>query len=217
MKKSLLVLLLAFVAAQCFAQFSDAPIVPTECNIGIRIVSETETLIEPISYYKTKVNSGAFLSGFKTKNLYKGASSPNKAKVGDRFIFSFGEVPESLKLTMYMFGSQYSIRNFQLAKLKSKKERRELVTGEMKMSGYDSGVEECTDIEFDVAVAKENTYVVTITSAKPGEYAFVFSDKGVGAYQSIFDFSVQDSDKGYKRTNKYADGDYADDIYGDDD
>ncbi|MDE6695816.1 MAG: hypothetical protein K2K25_02955 [Muribaculaceae bacterium] len=204
MKKLIILLFLSLFSLNLFAQFSNAPVPSSDSNIGITIIApDKETKIEPVKYYKTKAGSGAFVAGLtygatkiKNKNFYKGASSPNKVNEGDKFRFSFGTVPVNLVAQMYMFAPQYTIRNFQLVKLSSKKDHRELVTGELGLwNGYDSGVKESTDIDFEVTVIDDTTYEVTIKSAKPGEYAFVFSDNGIGAYQSIFDFSVPDPKK----------------------
>lgn len=183
----------------CNAQFHDAPISPTDLNVGISIITENGiTEIEPIKFYKSKAGSGAFLSGLtygiakvKNKNYYKGESSPNKAKVGDIIRFSFGNVPLQFMQTHYMFSPTYTIRNFSLCKFDKKKSHRELKTAEASVwSGADTGVKENNDIEFEASVRGGGVYEAKIVKAEPGEYCFVFTDNGIGAYMNVFDFSI---------------------------
>lgn len=181
------------------AQFHDVADVSPNIPEGIRIISTQDTVqIQPIKYFKQKFGSGAFAAGLtygiaktKTKNFYKGKFSPNKAKVGDTIRFCFGEIPPQYISNNYMFQEQYSIRNFSLCRFETKKDRRELTTGEVSVwSGADTGVKENHDIEFEVKTVAPGIYDAIITKAEPGEYCFVFTDNGIGAYTSVFDFSV---------------------------
>ena len=181
------------------AQFHDAPILPPDLNVGICIISAGDTTnIEPIKYYKQKLGSGAFLSGLtygaakvKNKNFYKGKTSPNTVKVGDTITFAFGPIPVQYISTLYMFQPQYTIRNFAVCKFEVKKDRRELTTASVNLwGGADVGIKESSELEFDVTMSADGIYHATITKAIHGEYCFVFTDHGVGAYSSVFDFSV---------------------------
>lgn len=209
------------------AQFADADITPMAATVGIRIISGSDTTqIHPIKYYKQKIGSGAFLAGLtygaakaKNKNFYKGGTSPNKVRVGDRIRFSFGEIPVEYLAALYMFGPQYSIRNYSLCRFDAKKDRRELTTGEFSLwSGSDVGTKESNDVVFEVVTVEPNVYEAIVTHAAPGEYCFLFTDNGVGAYTNLFDFSVMPdgqaeppaAKKKDKKRNKSKEGD---DIY----
>lgn len=201
MKKKTIILFCAilFSSISSFAQFHDVQVLPPDIEVGISIISNGDTIaIEPITYYKQKIGAGAFKSALtygatkmKNKNFYKGKNSPNQIKEGDVIRFTFGEIPIEFMGSLYMFQPQYTIRNFSLCKFDVKKDRRELTTGEISLwSGSDLGVSENNNIEFEVKLVSGNIYEAKIIRATPGEYCFVFSDKGVGAYTSIFDFSV---------------------------
>lgn len=202
MKKLLFFTALIYCALTARAQFSDAPITPNEGGIGISVISDSIiTPVEPIKYYKMKAGSGAFLSGLtygiskvKNKNFYKAPHSPNLVKVGDKIRFTFGDVPPSMLPTHYMFTPTYTIRNFSLVEFKIKKDHRELTTGEGSLwGGFDSGTKESEKVKFDVRVVEPNVYEAVVTEAEPGEYGFVFTNNGVGAYTSVFDFSVSEN------------------------
>jgi hypothetical protein len=205
MKKTIILFCaILFSAISSFAQFHDAQVLPPNIEVGISIISNGDTTtIEPITYYKQKNGAGAFVSALtygatkvKNKNFYKGKNSPNQVKEGDVIRFAFGEIPIEFIGSLYMFQPQYTIRNFSLCKFDVKKDRRELTTGEISLwGGSDLGVSENNDIEFEVKLVGGNIYEAKIIRATPGEYCFVFSDKGVGAYTSIFDFSVIESPK----------------------
>lgn len=91
-----------------------------------------------------------------------------------------------------MFQAKYTIRNFSLCKFETKKDHRELKTGEFSLwNGGDVGVKENNDIDFEVTVHDGGIYDAKIIKAEPGEYCFVFSDNGVGAYMSVFDFAIE--------------------------
>lgn len=197
--KRLLFYLVFLLPLTANAQFHDVADVSPEISVGIRIISEQDTVqIQPIKYYKQKFGSGAFAAGLtygiakvKNKNFYKGKSSPNKVKVGDVIRFTFGKIPMQYAANYYMFGEQNSIRNFSLCRFEAKKDRRELTVGEASMwSGADTGVKENNDIEFEVKNTAPGVYEALITKAQPGEYCFVFTDNGIGAYTSVFDFSI---------------------------
>lgn len=229
MKRIVLIaaLIIATIGFSAKAQFADADITPMATTVGIRIISGNDTTqIHPIKYYKQKIGSGAFLAGLtygaakaKNKNFYKGSTSPNKVKVGDRIRFSFGEIPVEYLAALYMFGPQYSIRNYSLCRFDAKKDRRELTTGEFSLwSGSDVGTKESNDVAFEVVTVEPNVYEAIVTHAAPGEYCFLFTDNGVGAYTNLFDFSVMPdgqaetpaAKKKDKKRNKSKEGD---DIY----
>lgn len=199
-KYTILFLISLFSVFSIGAQFHDVPVARTGLNVGISIISENDTTrIEPIKYSAQKVGSGAFLSGLtyglakvKNKIVYKGKNSPNKAKVGDTIRFAFGNVPPQYLAEYYMFQPVYTIRNFSLCKFDVKKKQRELKSGEISLwEGSDFGVKENNDVEFDVDVKDGQVFDAKIVKAKPGEYCFVFSDRGVGIYMSVFDFAIE--------------------------
>lgn len=205
MKYIILILVYITSTFSLKAQFSDAPITPTDGNIGITIIHQdgSSTAVEPIKYYKTKTGAGAFMAGLtygiskvKNKNYYKSPTSPNIVNPGDKFIFSFGEIAPEYIATLYMFAPSYTIRNFSLVEFEKKKDRRELTTAEGNIwGGVDSGSKESEGVKFSVRIIEPNVYEATVTEAIPGEYGFIFTDNGIGAYQSIFDFSIPKNKK----------------------
>lgn len=70
----------------------------------------------------------------------------------------------------------------------------------------------------EVVTVEPNVYEAIVTHAAPGEYCFLFTDNGVGAYTNLFDFSVMPdgqaetpaAKKKDKKRNKSKEGD---DIY----
>ncbi len=216
MKKfSLILLTLVFACVtKTSAQFSNVDITPLKTDVGIAVISGTDTTqIHPIKYYKMKHGTNALAYGLtygiakiKNKALYKGSTSPNVVNVGDKLRFTFGHIPLEYMATLYMFQPQYSIRNFSLAAFSKKKDRRELTSGELSVwTGYDSGVTtENDDVKFTVETVAPNVYEATVTEAEPGEYCFIFVDGGAGVYTSVYDFTI----KGEKKKRKDATDEY---------
>ena len=56
--------------------------------------------------------------------------------------------------------------------------------------GNNSGLETADDVVVSSTKLKEGVYDVTV-DAKPGEYCIVFTINGVGAYTSVFDFTIK--------------------------
>lgn len=200
MRNIVLTTILILCGLHVNAQFSDIIVAPAQKNIGICIVTadtNDSISIVPIKYTKIK-NSGALaaavsygIAKVKVKCTYQGGKSPNRVKVGDKFVFKFGDIPLQFAQAYYMFAPSYSIKNFSLCKFDAKKDRRELTTAQASIWGNsEAGTSESNDISFDVIVVAPGVYEATITKASPGEYCFVFADNGIGAYRNIFDFSV---------------------------
>lgn len=191
---------LMLIAFSAQAQFSGVGSTPNQQKVGIRIVrsDSTSTYINPIKYKKIK-SSGGFaaaltmgIAKIKVNVKYNGSSSDNKAAVGDKFLFTFGDVPTDAILSHYMFSKMYSLRNFSLCKFKVGKKMRELTTAEVSTwTGMDYGSTESDAIKFDVKCEQDGVYEVTILEAIPGEYCFMFSDHAAGAFQYVYDFSIE--------------------------
>ena len=200
MKNIILSAILLLSGLHVKAQFSDVVVAPIQKDVGICIVpagTNDSTFIVPIKYTKIKSSGGIAaalsygIAKVKAKCHYQGGKSPNRIRVGDKFVFKFGDVPDRVTQTYYMFAPNYSIKNFSLCKFDEKKDRRELTTVQIGIwSGTETGTSECRDVSFEVTTVAPGIYEATITSAYPGEYCFVFADNGEGAYQSVFDFSI---------------------------
>ncbi len=200
MRNIILTAILLLSGLHTKAQFSNVVVDPIQKNVGICIVpagTNDSTFIVPIKYTKIKSSGGMAsalsygIAKVKAKCHYQGGKSPNRIKVGDKFVFKFGEVPAQAAQTYYMFAPNYSIKNFSLCKFDEKKDRRELTTVQISAwSGSETGTPECRDVSFEVTTVAPGIYEATITSAYSGEYCFVFADNGTGAYQSVFDFSI---------------------------
>lgn len=202
MKKIVLSLLLGVLSSTAaIAQFSNVPIEPTSTDtIGIYIFNpgQKPQQILPIKYYKAKINTlgTAFTYGIastKMRNLYKGGTSPNIVTPQTRIRLYFGDVPIGLTSDYYMFAKQYSIRNFSVCEFLQKSNRRELETGSVNIwSGVSTGTDETSKLKFTVKTIREGVYECMIQERPAsGEYCFLFSNNNVGAYTSVFDFTVR--------------------------
>lgn len=154
-----------------------------------------------IKYKKLKMNTlgtalTAGLAPSKMKAEYAGPTSPYHFKGGKAvFKIYFGQ-PAPNKLTRwYMFSPSYSLRDFAIGKFQQKRKVRRLATATINVwAGSSMGVETTDDIKMDVQVIEEDAkYLVTITGV-PGEYCFLFTPNGVGAYNSVFDFTIEDDE-----------------------
>ncbi len=56
--------------------------------------------------------------------------------------------------------------------------------------GTKSGIETDETVKIDSKEIRDGVYDVTVT-ANPGEYCFVFTNNGAGAYNSVFDFTIK--------------------------
>lgn len=195
MKKFITFMVICLTAIAANAQFSNINTTMSDCNVGIFI---NDNIIPPVKYYKMKVGGNAFLSGLtygiakvNNKNYYKGKTSPNVIQPGDTITFKFGQVPMNYAQTMYMFNVNFGISNFMISKMDKKKDHRELKTASVSIwSGADVGTNASNDVEFKLLSAENNTYKIKFTKIEPGEYCFVFSNNGVGAFEYVFDFSI---------------------------
>lgn len=200
--KKLIVLVLSFsLSILAKAQFSNVqPISTSTDSIGIYFADPGKPLqrISPIKFYKMKTNTlGMALSGglasANIKAIYSGSTSANKMTANAHIIFYFADVPADLA-TYYMFSRTYSVRNFMLCKLKTVGNKRELSTGKIGITGNNMGATESEDLKFNVKNTTPGVYEITFNGPQhPGEYCFVFNDGNTGAYNSVFDFTVYDS------------------------
>ena len=187
---------IVFSAFSLSAQFANIPMDMSDCNVGIFI---NDKIIPPIKYYKQKIGGNAFISGLTygiakchNKNFYKGQHSPNIVAVGDTITFKFGTVPSKYVNTMHVFAGEYSINNFIIAKMNSKKDYRELKTASISLwNGIDKGTNSSEDIQFNIINNSLNSCSIVITNIKAGDYCFIFSDNANGAFEYIYDFYVK--------------------------
>ncbi len=128
----------------------------------------------------------------KIKVEFAGITSPYIFSDGKaQFRFYFGMVPANKIMKLYMFSNSYSIRDFSVSKFLVKKDKRQLIQGSYSLfSGVSTGVEYDNTVKIDHKEIREGVYDVTVT-AQPGEYCFVFTNNGVGAYNSVFDFTIK--------------------------
>lgn len=130
----------------------------------------------------------------KSSNIikYPKANSQNIINVGDTIIFKFGKVPYNNIKELWMFQSIYSIKDFTIVKLKSKKNQRELKIGEFSIwSGANIGVSNTSNIKLTLLSTDQNSDSFILEDAKPGEYGFIFTYNSLGVYDYIFDFSIK--------------------------
>ena len=152
--------------------------------------------MESIKYVGMKSNAiGSALSygiaKTKLKLLFDGATSPYAFSGKAHFCIYFGMVPASKAQRLYMFSSSYTIRDFGISKFKVKKNQRLLTQGSFSLwGGTKSGIETDETVKIDSKEIRDGVYDVTVT-ANPGEYCFVFTNNGAGAYNSVFDFTIK--------------------------
>ncbi len=199
--KKLIFLLLCLLPMAVKAQFADAPVAESDLNVGVFIVDEVgnSTLIQPIKYYKMKTGSNAFASAMtyglakvKNKVMYKSATSPNVLTKGSKFRFCFGDVPLGRIAQFYMIDKRYTLRNFSMCEFDVKKDSRVLETAKVSIwTGAQTGTTESDAFSFDVTMVDDFTYECSVHGEPvAGEYCFLFTDNGIGAYMSVFDFSI---------------------------
>lgn len=201
--KKLIVLMLSFsLSILVKAQFSNVqPITTSTDSVGIYFAEPGKPLqrISPIKFYKMKTNTlGMALSGglasANIKAIYSGSTSANKMTANARIIFYFSDVPVDLTASYYMFNKTYSLRNFMLCKLNQSGNKRELSTGKIGITGNNMGATESEDLKFNVKNTTPGVFEITFNGPqRTGEYCFVFNDGNTGAYNSVFDFTVYDS------------------------
>lgn len=126
----------------------------------------------------------------KMKVEYTGETSPYQLTSPAHFRMYFGLVPQEKAIRYYMFSGSYSVRDFSVVRFKSKKNNRQLVQGTYSIwTGSQTGARGDEDIAITFQQVSDGVYDVWVY-ATPGEYAFLFTNNGVGAYQAVFDFSI---------------------------
>jgi hypothetical protein len=166
-------------------------------SVGIyAVIDGCNQPMEAINYVGVKTNAlGSALSygiaKTKVKVEFAGKTSPYVFTGKAHFKMYFGMVPASKAQRLYMFSSNYTVRDFSVSKFVVKKNKRQLVQGSYSLwGGSNSGLETADDVVVSSTKLKEGVYDVTV-NAKPGEYCIVFSVNGVGAYTSVFDFTIK--------------------------
>lgn len=153
-------------------------------------------LMESIKYSGVKVNAlGTALSygiaKTKVKVEFAGSTSPYIFTGKAHFRMYFGMVPASKAQRLYMFSSNYTLRDFTISRFKVKKNKRQLVQGSFSLwGGNTSGLETDNDVIISSTKLKDGVYDIII-NGKPGEYCIVFNSNGVGGYTSVFDFTIK--------------------------
>lgn len=166
-------------------------------SVGIyAVIDSCEQPMEAIKYVGVKANAlGTALSygiaKTKVKVEFAGTTSPYVFIGKAHFRMHFGMVPASKAQRLYMFSSNYTLRDFAVSRFVVKKNKRQLVQGSYSLwGGNNSGLETADDVVVSSTKLKEGVYDVTV-DAKPGEYCIVFTINGVGAYTSVFDFTIK--------------------------
>ena len=190
--KRIILLIILVVSLKAYSQ-SD--------SIGIYMSTEGSTVrIQPLkcAQVKTKTLGAALTAGIanaKIKSVFNGNTSENKADSNTTFVFYFpSPFPINMAQKYYMFSPVYSPEDFIIAKLKSKKNTRELLVGKFSaFAGSTMGVSEDTLIEMSVKEVRGGVYELTFSQMPdPGEYCFVFTGGyGTSGYLPIFDFKVE--------------------------
>lgn len=153
-------------------------------------------IVENLKYVGVKANAlGTALSygiaKTKVKVEFAGTTSPYVFIGKAHFRMHFGMVPASKAQRLYMFSSNYTLRDFAVSRFVVKKNKRQLVQGSYSLwGGNNSGLETADDVVVSSTKLKEGVYDVMV-NAKPGEYCIVFTINGVGAYTSVFDFTIK--------------------------
>lgn len=205
MKKTFLLFALLITASASFAQTANpqqvAAVTHAYMNagdtVGLYSFSEDKPqLMEPIKYTGIKMNTlGAALSygiaKSKMKMEFAGTTSPYVFTGKAHFLLYFGIVPANKAVRYYMFSNNFSIRDFAVAKFSVKKNKRLLVQGSYSLwSGSNTGLKTDDDVKITSKQIRDGVYDITV-SALPGEYCFVFTNNGVGAFNSVFDFTIK--------------------------
>lgn len=205
MKKIIVFFSLLFASSSAFAQTLDpqqiAAMTKAYMNTGDTVGiyaynTEKPECMESIKYVGVKTNAfGSALSygiaKTKIKLLFDGVTSPYAFTGKAHFRIYFGMVPPSKVQRLYMFSSSYTIRDFGVSKFAIKKNQRLLIQGSFSLwGGSNSGLETDKTVDISSKEIRDGVYDVTVT-AVPGEYCFVFTNNGAGAYNSVFDFTIK--------------------------
>lgn len=167
-------------------------------TVGIYVIQDgNKELMESIKFTGMKANGlgTALTYGIaktKIKVEFAGTTSPYIFSSGKaQFRFYFGMVPANKAMRLYMFSNSFSLRDFSVSKFLVKKEKRQLVQGSYSLfSGSSTGVEADNTVNIEHKEIRDGVYDVTVTG-QPGEYCFVFTNNGAGAYNSVFDFTIK--------------------------
>lgn len=174
--------------------------------------------IFPTVFSGTKTNTlgAAFSYGIasaKIKSVMNGEQSKNVINTNiPQFFFFFDRKEENFAASAsnWWFTTASSPNEFVLVKLKTKRGKREMETGEVNLyAGNSIGINEDHIIGFEIEVVNELEFkVIPQNPLEPGEYCFFY--QGVipqGGYnnQSVFDFSISEK---CRAETKYKNGDY---------
>jgi hypothetical protein len=159
------------------------------------------TELEPTSYAGQKMG-GFFKSGMtgglakvKSKVAIQGSqASLRLTEARPTFYFYFEEKAGSFGSSGGLGESPSSPNDFVLARMERKKNARELVVGQMGMTGGSSGVRSKDTVPYDAEKLRPGVYKVQLQGdLEPGEYCFFFARSGqtMGLTGGkLFDFGV---------------------------
>lgn len=165
-------------------------------SVGIfAIENGTPVRMNKICYSSIK-GSGGLASAFsfglakvKAKYEYKGSTSNHKFEGEANFRLYFGMPRPEHIANLYMFTSQYSIENFEVAKFEVKKKKRLLTGVSVSILGSSYGVSGDDELVITQKEVRPGVFDLNI-KGKPGEYCIIFTSNGTGAYNGVFDFTI---------------------------
>lgn len=165
-------------------------------SVGIYAIHENEvTQVEKITHQRIKGTGGlgaAFsfgISKIKAKLEFKGATSNNVFSQTAKFRIYFGNPPIQEIQKLYMFSSNYSIKDFDVAQFEKKKNCRMLTGVSTSLLGSTVGVESAP-VDVKTTEIRTGVYDVDIT-AEPGEYCIIFTGGGIAGMGGVFDFTIK--------------------------
>lgn len=166
-------------------------------SVGIwAINNDTIYRINRIVHQKIKTNGGvssAFTMGvakIKSKLEFKGASSDNQFNKIAKFRLYFGNPSLQQIQNLYMFSTNYSIKDFEVAKFEVKKNARLLTGISTSILGSSVGISASNDVTIKAQEIKEGVYDIEV-SGSVGEYCIMFVGNGTGGFGGVFDFTIK--------------------------
>ena len=186
-------ILFNFLTFLCLSSFEQVP----QDSVGIFAIENGKYVrMNKICYSKIKTSGGlgaAFSFGLakvKAKYEYKGNTSIHKFKGLAKFRIYFGIPRPEHATNLYMFTTPYSIENFEVAKFEVKKNKRLLTGVTVSILGSSVGVSGEEGLIINNKEISPGVYDFTV-QGRPGEYCVIFTSNGTGAYNGVFDFTIE--------------------------
>ena len=165
-------------------------------SVGVFAVMDGQYVrMERITHNAIKGSGGlgaAFSFGIakvKAKMQFKGATSPHQFQGKACFRMYFGQPPTQNITNLYMFGTNHSIKDFDIARFDVKKNVRLLTGSSASILGSSVGVSATDDLEITVNEVRPQVYDI-IAEGKPGEYCIIYTGDGAGGFGGVFDFTI---------------------------